>query len=327
MSCVYTGQSPIHGTGVFSSAHFRPGETVLKIDDARIVTDAAPLDPTKGESEHHCDYLAGGRVVLMLPPERFINHRCDPNTFTRSIAGDRYVVALREIRPGEEITYDYCLNSDGDTAWECSCSSPECRRHHLSGFFQLPVDVQARYLALLEDWFVAEHREEVGPLKLKIEALGVEGSPGGEEPQIGPEPSLGIEWHGRPGIVLIVNPVFSTEEMAALFEAAWGEQAPDSPPALDRCLAHVCAYDDGRLIGFVKLAWDGGDHAFVLDTTVHPGHQRRGIGRRLVERAAEFARRSGVEWLHVDYEPALGEFYARCGFRPTSAGVMRLKAV
>jgi hypothetical protein len=49
-----------------------------------------------------------------------------------------------------------------------------------------------------------------------------------------------------------------------------------------------------------------------------------GLRRRLVERAAEVARRSGVEWLHVDYEPALEGFYARCGFRPTPAGLMRL---
>ena len=110
-----------------------------------------------------------------------------------------------------------------------------------------------------------------------------------------------------------------------LFEAAWGEQAPDSPPAIDRCLAYVCAYDGGRLVGFVKLAWDGGHHAFVLDTTVHPDHQRKGIGRRLVERVAEIARQSGVEWLHVDYEPALEGFYARCGFQPTLAGLMGLK--
>ena len=260
----------------------------------------------------------------MQPPDRFINHRCDPNSCIRTIAGDRYVVALRGIRPGEEITYDYCINGDGDTAWECSCGSPECRRHHLSGFFHLPVGVQARYLALLEDWFVAEHREEVEALKRRVEALRVAESPAGEPSPVEPGQSSGVERHGRPGIALVDNPSLSTKETTALFEAAWGEQAPDSPPALDRCLAHVGAYDDGRLVGFVKLAWDGIDHAFVLDTTVHPDHQRRGVGRRLVERAAEIARWSGVEWLHVDFEPHLEGFYARCGFRPTPAGLMRL---
>ena len=78
MSRVYTADSPIHGTGVFSSAPFSPGEIVLRIDDSRVVTDADPLDPARGEFEHHCDYLAGGKVVLMQPPERFINHSLRP---------------------------------------------------------------------------------------------------------------------------------------------------------------------------------------------------------------------------------------------------------
>ena len=169
MSRVYTADSPIHGTGVFSAAPFSPGEIVLKIDDSRVVTDTAPLDPARGEFEHHCDYLAGGKVVLMQPPERFINHRCDPNTYIRTIAGERYLIALREIRPGEEITYDYCINGDGDTAWDCSCGSPECRKRLLSGFFHLPADIQAHYLALLDDWFVAEHRDEVEALKRRVE--------------------------------------------------------------------------------------------------------------------------------------------------------------
>ena len=89
MSRVYTAESSIHGTGVFSSAHFSPGEIVVRIDDSRVVTGADPLDPAKSDFEHHCDYLAGGRVVLMQAPERFINHCCDPNTFVRTITGDR----------------------------------------------------------------------------------------------------------------------------------------------------------------------------------------------------------------------------------------------
>ncbi|MFC9861249.1 MULTISPECIES: GNAT family N-acetyltransferase [unclassified Streptomyces] len=80
----------------------------------------------------------------------------------------------------------------------------------------------------------------------------------------------------------------------------------------------------GRLVGYVNVVGDGGVHAFVLDTTVHPDEQRRGLGRRLVTTAAEQARARGARWLHVDYEPALAGFYAGCGFRPTAAGLMAL---
>jgi hypothetical protein len=107
MNLVHFGESPIHGAGVFSSANFSPRDFILKIDHSRVVSDADPLEPVRWEFEHQWDYLADGKVVLMQPPERLINLRCDPNTFTRTIAADRYVVALRGIRPGEEIAYDY----------------------------------------------------------------------------------------------------------------------------------------------------------------------------------------------------------------------------
>jgi GNAT superfamily N-acetyltransferase len=83
-------------------------------------------------------------------------------------------------------------------------------------------------------------------------------------------------------------------------------------------------YLGDELIGFVRLAWDGG-HAFLLEPTVRPDLRRRGIGRALVERAVAVARERGLEWVHVDYEPHLREFYRACGFTPTDAGLIRLR--
>jgi GNAT superfamily N-acetyltransferase len=93
---------------------------------------------------------------------------------------------------------------------------------------------------------------------------------------------------------------------------------------LKHSLVYLCAYAERRLVGFVNVAWDGGIHGFILDTTVHPELRRRGIGRRLVLRAASEARSRGVEWLHVDFEPHLRTFYDSCGFRTTEAGLMHL---
>ena len=84
----------------------------------------------------------------------------------------------------------------------------------------------------------------------------------------------------------------------------------------------MCIRD--RLIAFVKLAWDGGVHAFLLDTTVHADWQRQGIGQRLVQEALALAQARGIHWRHVDYEPHLESFYQACGFRPTLAGLIRL---
>ena len=91
-------------------------------------------------------------------------------------------------------------------------------------------------------------------------------------------------------------------------------------------LGWVTARDGERLTGFVNVAWDGGVHAFVLDTMVTRTHARRGIATRLIQVAVEHAKSTGCEWLHVDFEPHLREFYlTACGFTPTDAGLIALK--
>ena len=91
-------------------------------------------------------------------------------------------------------------------------------------------------------------------------------------------------------------------------------------------LGWVCARADASsLVGWVNVAWDGGVHAFVLDTVVTFRHRRQGIATGLVERATEGAREAGCEWLHVDFEEHLRGFYlsGRC-FTSKPAGLIRL---
>jgi GNAT superfamily N-acetyltransferase len=90
-------------------------------------------------------------------------------------------------------------------------------------------------------------------------------------------------------------------------------------------LGWVCAFEAGRLIGFVNVAWDGGEHAFVIDTLVAPDRRRAGIGHGLMEVATRESRAAGCAWLHVDFEEELREFYVgACGFAPTPAGLVAL---
>ena len=90
-------------------------------------------------------------------------------------------------------------------------------------------------------------------------------------------------------------------------------------------LGWVCARDEGELVGFVNVAWDGVVHAFILDNMVTGRVRRHGVGTRLVGVAVEQARAAGCEWLHVDFEDHLRGFYFdACGFTPTNAGLIEL---
>ena len=127
-------------------------------------------------------------------------------------------------------------------------------------------------------------------------------------------------------IALALDSFPGEAELAPLWLAAWGENLrPGYAEVLARNLCHATAREPkGRLIGFVKVATDGGAHAFLLDTTVHPDFRRRGIATELVRLVTAEARRRGAEWLHVDHEPRLEGFYRGCGFVPTQAGLIRL---
>lgn len=126
-----------------------------------------------------------------------------------------------------------------------------------------------------------------------------------------------IEYRARPAV--------TNAELNQLFAVSWpNHRSFDFTPELEHSLTYVCAYDGDELIGYVRVAWDGGIHAFLLEPTVRPDLRRRGIGRSLVDRAVAIARERGMEWVHVDYEPHLRAFYEACGFRPTDAGLIRL---
>ena len=116
--------------------------------------------------------------------------------------------------------------------------------------------------------------------------------------------------------------------LSDLHARAFGSPRGATQPWAERLERHsvswVGVFAGPTLVGFVHACWDGGAHAFLLDTVVDPGFQRRGIGHRLVLALVAEVTAAGCEWLHVDYEPHLDAFYRGCGFRPTEAGLISL---
>jgi GNAT superfamily N-acetyltransferase len=118
-------------------------------------------------------------------------------------------------------------------------------------------------------------------------------------------------------------------QLSALHARAFGGDPAVIKPWAQRLERHaltwIGAFDAGELIGFVQVCWDGGSHAFLLDTAVDPDRQHHGVGTGLVQAAAGAARAAGCEWLHVDFEAHLQHFYLnKCGFRTTHAGLVHL---
>ncbi|OGM11417.1 hypothetical protein A2Z22_00870 [Candidatus Woesebacteria bacterium RBG_16_34_12] len=163
MNNVKVKTSKIQGKGVYATKGFKTGDIVLEIDDSRVVDDESQL--SEYQKGFEADWLASGKIVLMQSPEKFINHSCNSSTYVKTINGIRKVIAMRSIKKGEEITYDYSINGYNDGTFNCNCGSLNCRGVYQGNFFKLPRDLQIRYLPYLEDWFIKEHQEDVEKLK------------------------------------------------------------------------------------------------------------------------------------------------------------------
>lgn len=89
--------------------------------------------------------------------------------------------------------------------------------------------------------------------------------------------------NAQDAIAYTVCAPISNEELDRLLQTAWRERAfLGYAPIHAHSLGWVCAHRGDQFVGFVNIAWDGGVHAFLLDSTVHPDHQRQGRNSRRV---------------------------------------------
>ncbi|MEM7260052.1 MAG: GNAT family N-acetyltransferase [Pseudomonadota bacterium] len=126
-------------------------------------------------------------------------------------------------------------------------------------------------------------------------------------------------------IKIIRHPTLTDHQINALFNASWPDWSERSfQPILRQSLDYLGAFDNACLIGFVNLAWDGGCHGFIVDTTVHPDHRRQGIALLMLRELFTIARENNLQWLHADFESAYQRLYEKAGFRMSAAGVQKV---
>jgi SET domain-containing protein len=136
---IETRKSGVHGQGVFAACAIRKGTRIIEYAGERIswkaAQDLAPNDP---KHPHHTFFfsLENGTVInagVNGNEARWINHSCAPNCETRDHRGRIYVHALRNLKKGEELFYDYRLEpadrrtKELENLFRCHCGSATCR--------------------------------------------------------------------------------------------------------------------------------------------------------------------------------------------------------
>jgi SET domain-containing protein len=120
-------RSPIHGTGGYARTNVAKGTKLIEYVGKKI---------TKAESELQCE---GDNVYIFTlddehdldgnvdwNPARFINHSCNPNCEAEWDEDRLWIVAIREIQPGEELSFNYGYDLEDYRDHPCLCGTPEC---------------------------------------------------------------------------------------------------------------------------------------------------------------------------------------------------------
>ena len=136
--------SKIHGRGVFARKAIRKGTKVIEYTGPIISNKEAEKIGTQtvhGHSHTMLFQLDKKRVINGIEggDAKYLNHGCDPNCETEQDGDHIYIKAIRNIKEGEELVYDYHLQVPGKITDEikkefvCLCGSPKCRGTQIDG--------------------------------------------------------------------------------------------------------------------------------------------------------------------------------------------------
>ena len=121
--------SSLHGAGVYTTAPIKKGARVLEYTGPRLSSKACEGMYADTEVTYMFAMDDPNVIIDGFGMAAFVNHTCDPNCETDQIDDSIWILALRDIESGEELTYDYNL-FDGDPGEKapCYCGLKGCRR-------------------------------------------------------------------------------------------------------------------------------------------------------------------------------------------------------
>lgn len=113
-----------HGFSLTAANTFLPGDCVLDLTGiTKSTKDRYSIQISLDEHLHPFDELQGNPADCQTP-WIYTNHSCNPNVVIR----DRAYIALRNIQPGDDITFDYeTTEVDMAEPFTCGCQSETCR--------------------------------------------------------------------------------------------------------------------------------------------------------------------------------------------------------
>jgi SET domain-containing protein len=121
-------RSKIHNAGCYTKAPIKKGTQIVEYTGPRLTVAEANKKYKKATRTYLFGLDDEKHVIDGEGIAAFINHSCAPNCEPDEIGGRVWIFALRNIKAGEELTYDYSLyDGELDDLSECHCNAKNCR--------------------------------------------------------------------------------------------------------------------------------------------------------------------------------------------------------
>jgi uncharacterized protein len=127
MAHVRIGVSPIHGLGLFAVTAMKRETRILPYRGEKITKDESARRVAAGNGyifAFSARYDIDGQARTNTA--RYINHSCTPNCYTLANVRTIWIVAQRDIVPGEELTYNYGYGPEEYEDYPCHCGAASC---------------------------------------------------------------------------------------------------------------------------------------------------------------------------------------------------------
>jgi SET domain-containing protein len=125
---VWIGKSKIAGKGLFTAQDIQKDTRIMPYIGPKIAKEEGHRRATTGNAyifQFNDRYDIDGKTLSNKA--RWINHSCDPNCETVQTSRAIWIVALRDIQAGEELSYNYGYGFDDDyTDFPCTCGPANC---------------------------------------------------------------------------------------------------------------------------------------------------------------------------------------------------------
>ena len=127
MPLVRVGQSAIAGHGLFAAADIPKDTHIIEYTGEKISTRESLRRLAQGNVyifRLNYRYAIDGKALKNRA--RYINHSCDPNCEADKIDGHLWIIAVRDITAGEELTYNYGYAHENYHQYPCTCGAKNC---------------------------------------------------------------------------------------------------------------------------------------------------------------------------------------------------------